>query len=140
MKRFFKAAIILTVAALALTAAAGCSSSSTTSANGKTFTITNTNITAKVGDQFTIQLESNATTGFQWGIAGSLNSAVVKKVSNKYVTGAAKTSSAVGVGGVEKWVFKCVGSGTATVVMIYSQPFDKTAKPAQTLTFTITVQ
>ncbi|MHB8896224.1 MAG: protease inhibitor I42 family protein [Candidatus Geothermincolia bacterium] len=45
-----------------------------------------------------------------------------------------------GVGGVEKWTFKAVGKGTGTIVMIYRQPFDKTAKPAKTVTFTINVQ
>jgi predicted secreted protein len=142
MKRFSAVAIVLMVAALTLTAVAGCGSSTSTSANGKTFTVDTTNITAKVGDQFTIQLTSNQTTGFQWGLSGSLNPAVVKMVRNTYVAGAASSpnSSAVGVGGLEKWVFKCVGKGTATIVLIYSQPFDKTAKPAQTETFTLTVQ
>ena len=138
MKKYAAAAVILLAAACALTAVAGCGSSGT-SANGKTFTVTNTKISAKVGDMFIIQLKSNATTGFQWGIVGSLNPAVVKKVSNTYVAGANPKGMA-GVGGVENWKFKAVGAGTATLVMTYKQPLDKAAKPAETATFTVTVK
>lgn len=138
MKKYASATVIVLAAALALSALAGCVSSGT-SANGKTYTITNTKISAKVGDVFVIQLESNATTGFQWGIAGSLNPAVVKKVSSKYVVGA-NPKGLAGVGGVEKWTFKAVGAGTATLAMTYTQPFDKAAKPASAATFTITVK
>ena len=138
MKKYAVTGVVVLAAALALSALAGCGSSGA-SANGKTYTITNTKISAKVGDVFVIQLASNATTGFQWGIAGSLNPAVVTKVSQKYVAGANPKGMA-GVGGVEKWTFKAVGAGTATIAMTYTQPFDKTAKPAQTATFTITVK
>jgi predicted secreted protein len=138
MKKYATASVIVLAAALALSALAGCGSSGT-SANGKTYTITNTKISAKVGDVFIIQLESNATTGFQWGIAASLNPAVVKKVSSSYVAGA-NPKNLVGAGGVEKWKFKAVGAGTATLGMTYTQPFDKAAKPASAATFTITVK
>ena len=138
MKRFSVTAVILLAAALMLSALAGCGSSGT-SANGKTFTISDVNISAKVGDTFTIQLESNATTGFQWSTSGSLNPKVVKKVRSTYVAGA-NPGGMTGVGGIEKWVFTAVGAGTGTILMIYSQPFDKTAKPAQTVTFTVNVQ
>ncbi len=136
MKRLSVVAVILLAAALTLTAAAGCGSSGTSS-NGKTFTINDTNITAKVGDQFTIELDSNQTTGFQWGISGSLNPKIVKKISSTYIAGA-NPSGAAGVGGKEKWKFQVMGAGTGTIVMIYSQRFDKTAPPAKTVTFTVT--
>ena len=137
MKKYVTATVIVLAAVLALSALAGCGSGS--SANGKTYTITNNKISAKVGDVFVIQLESNATTGFQRGIAGSLNPAVVKKVSSTYVAGA-NPKGLAGVGGVEKWTFKAVGAGTATLAMTYTQTFNKGAKPAQTATFTITVK
>jgi inhibitor of cysteine peptidase len=138
MKRLWLLSAALLAPVLVVTLMAGCGSSGT-SANGKTYTITNTKISAKVGDQFTIQLTSNATTGYQWGISGSLNSAVVKKVSSTYVA-SPNPKGMTGVGGVEKWKFQAVGKGTGTIVLVYRQPFDKTAKPAQTATFTITVQ
>ena len=138
MKKYATASVIVLAAALALTALAGCGSSGT-SANGKTFTVTNTRISARVGDVFVIQLKSNATTGFQWGIAGTLNPSVLKKVSSTYVA-VANPKGLAGVGGVENWKFKAVGAGTATLVMTYKQPFDKAAKPAETATFTVTVK
>jgi len=137
MKKYATASVVLLAAALVLSALAGCGSG--TSANGKTYTIKNTKINAKVGDVFVIQLESNVTTGYQWGIAGTLNPAVVKKVSSKYVVGA-NPKGLAGVGGVEKWTFKAVGAGTATLAMTYTQPFAKPPTPANAVTFTITVQ
>lgn len=138
MRRSSVMAAVMLAGVLAVSAVAGCGGSGT-SANGKTFKITDTSIEAKVGDQFIIELESNATTGFQWGISGSLNPTVVTKVRSIYVPGP-NAKKMVGAGGVERWTFKAVGKGTGKIAMIYSQPFDKTAKPAKTVTFNVNVQ
>ncbi len=135
MKRLIFAAAATLSVVLAVSAA-GCGGGM--SADGKTFTITKTKIDAKVNDRFVIELESNATTGFQWGISGSLNPSVIKKVRSTYVAGE-NPDNKMGVGGVERWTFEAVGKGTGTIVMIYRQPFDKEAKPARTVTFTVTV-
>jgi inhibitor of cysteine peptidase len=105
----------------------------------KTYTTSNTNITANVGEQFVIKLASNKTTGFQWSITGSLDTAVVKKVKSAYIAGKS-TNNEVGVGGVEQWTFEAVGAGTTKIVMVYSRPFEKGVQPAQTVTFNVTVQ
>jgi predicted secreted protein len=138
MKRLWITSAALLAAVLTVGFVAGCGSSGT-SANGKTYKITNTKIDAKVGDQFIIELESNATTGYQWGLSGSLNSSVLKKVSSTYVAGP-NPKGMTGVGGVERWKFEAVGKGTGTIVLIYKQQFDKASKPAKTATFTVTVQ
>ena len=143
MKKVFAAAAIALAAASGLAALAGCgggtSANGGASTNGKTYTISSTNINASAGDEFIIQLESNQTTGFQWGVAGSLDPSVVKKVSSKYVP-APNPSGKMGAGGKELWTFKAVKAGTATIAMTYTQPFDKAARPAQTATFTVTVK
>jgi len=139
MKKYGAIGGITLAAALTLSALAGCGSTSASSANGKTFIITNKSIDAKVSDKFIIQLESNATTGFQWGLSGSLNPSVVEKVSSTYVSDP-NPKGLMGAGGVEKWTFKAVGKGTGTIALVYSQPWDKTAKPAKSATFTINVQ
>ena len=138
MKKVFAAAAIVLAAASGLAALAGCGGSGT-SANGKTYTISNTSINASAGDEFIIELESNQTTGFQWGLAGSLDPSVVKKVSSKYVP-APNPGGKMGAGGKELWTFKAVRNGTATISMTYTQPFDKGARPAETATFTVTVK
>lgn len=137
MRRSVVMAAVVLSTVLAVSAA-GCGSSGT-SANGKTFSIEDTDIQAKVGDQFVIELESNATTGFQWGISGSLNPSVVSKVRSTYVAGP-NAQKMVGAGGVERWTFKALGKGTAKIAMIYTQPWEKTTKPAKSVTFNVTVQ
>lgn len=137
MKKVFAAVAIVLAAASGLAALAGCGGG--TSANGKTYTISSTNINASAGDEFIVQLESNQTTGFQWGVAGSLDPSVVKKVSSEYVP-AANPSGKMGAGGKELWTFKAVKAGTATIAMTYTQPFDKGASPAEAATFTVTVK
>ena len=136
MKKVFAAAIVL-AAVSGLAALAGCCGG--TSANGKTYTISSKSINASAGDEFIVELESNQTTGFQWGIAGSLDPSVLKKVSSKYVP-SANPSGQMGAGGKELWAFKAVRAGTTTIAMTYTQPFDKAASPAETATFTVTVK
>ena len=137
MKKVFAAVAIVLAALSGLAALAGCGGG--TSANGKTYTISSPNINASAGDEFIIQLDSNQTTGFQWGVAGSLDPSVVKKVSSKYVPDA-NPSGKMGAGGKELWTFKAVKAGTATIAMTYTQPFDKGATPAETATFKVTVK
>ncbi len=138
MKRGTILTAAVTVAVTGLLALVGCGGGGT-SANGKTFGVKDSDIQAKVGDRFVIELESNATTGFQWGISGSLDPSVVTKVSSTYVAGP-NAQKQVGAGGVERWTFKAVGKGTAKIVMTYAQPWEKTARPARTATFNLTVR
>lgn len=130
MKRL---SVVLVVAlVVGVVALPGCGS------GGKTYTEKDTNITAKVGSQFVIELQSNQTAGYQWGVSGSFDSTVVKKISSKYVPGK-NSQKQVGVGGVENWTFEAAGKGSTKIVMVYMQPFDKQAAPAQTVTFDVTV-
>jgi predicted secreted protein len=132
MKRM--SVVVFLAVAVCVVVLAGCGGSGT-----KIYTRSDTNITAKVGAKFVIKLESNQTTGFQWGITGSLNSSVVKKVSSKYIAGKSAKGE-VGVGGTEEWTFQAMGTGTAKFVMVYAQPFNKQVKPAETVVFNVTVQ
>ena len=132
MKRF--SAAVLVFLALCSAALAGCGSS-----GPKTYSKNDTNITVKAGDTFIIRLESNQTTGFQWGVAKPLNTSVIKKVGSKYVVSSNQNQKA-GVGGVEQWTFDATGKGNTKIEMIYRQPFEETPKPpAEAVTFDVTV-
>lgn len=124
--------VIVVLSLVVSLAAIGCGGGT------KTYTQSDTNITASAGDQFVIQLESNPTTGFQWGISGSLNPTVVKKIGSKYVPGK-NARTQVGAGGVENWTFHGMAKGTTKIVMTYARPFEKGTAPAQTVTFNVTV-
>lgn len=138
MKRGLVVLATLLSAAMAVSAVAGCGSGSATSADGKTFTVKDTDIRAVTGDEFIIELESNVTTGYEWGISGSLNSSVVKKVRSTYVADP-NAEERVGAGGVERWTFEAVGKGTATIRMVYARSWEQEAEPANTADFTVDV-
>jgi len=130
MKRLLvPGAVVLAACALL---AAGCGGGT------KTFGISDTNITVKTGEQFIIQLESNRTTGFQWGITKTLDPAIVKKIKTTYTVKGGK--KLVGAGGTEQWTFQAVGPGSTKIVMGYSRPFERGKTAARVATFNVTVQ
>lgn len=137
--------IVGLVIAVALLAgfAVGCGTTSekttpttTPKSTVKTYTAADKNITAKVGESFVIELEANPTTGYTWSITGPLSPAI-EKVSNVYVP--AKTDpNVVGSGGMEKWTFKAVSAGDATIQMEYLQAGSN--QNGGTATFNVTVK
>ena len=145
MKKYVGIAVALMATLLVIAAMAGCGNSYTTPTSKTTptkkttvkiYTQSTTNITAKVGDTFIIQLKSNATTGYRWQITGPLSPAVVK-VANVYVPN--KTSSnTVGSGGLENWTFKAVSAGQALIQMEYLQAGSNTN--GGTANFNVTVK
>lgn len=126
------------ICALALAVAvalSGCGSSGSTSKSQGT----SSTMDVKAGQDFTISLQSNPTTGFQWQIAEPLNTKVVKKVSSVYQPSQSGTNK-VGAGGVEIWTFKAAGKGQDDIKMQYVRPNDKGAKPTEERVFSVTVQ
>jgi inhibitor of cysteine peptidase len=131
MKRITFVLCLAAVACL-VAAMAGCGSGT------RVYTRDQTSITASVGEQFIIELQSNATTGYQWSLAKPLDTAVIKKVGSRYIP-PGSSGGTVGAGGVEQWTFQGVGKGTTTIVMGYSRPFEKGTPPTQTVTFDVTI-
>jgi inhibitor of cysteine peptidase len=103
----------------------------------KTYTEQDTSIKAKVGSQFVIELQSNRTTGYQWGLSGTPDPAVVKKISSKYVQ-PENAQQRLGAGGIEQWTFEATGKGSTKIEMAYTRSFEQQAPP-QTVTFDVTV-
>lgn len=89
------------------------------------------------GNQFTIVLPSNQTTGYSWRMASQLNNNVVRQLGNRYVE---PSEGMIGRGGTELWTFKAVGKGTQTISMEYVRPWEQNAQPAKKRTFSVTVQ
>jgi inhibitor of cysteine peptidase len=122
---------------VAVTALAGCGSSG----NKKTSQGTTSQMEVTKGQDFTISLQANPTTGYAWELAEPLNEKVVKKVKSVYQPSATTTETdKVGSGGVEIWTFNAVGKGKDDIKMQYVRPSDKGAKPAEERTFSVTVK
>jgi inhibitor of cysteine peptidase len=96
-----------------------------------------TTIEAKAGQQFTISLKGNATTGFTWQMAKGTNSAVVTKVKDVYT--AENSGGMSGVGGTHVWTFKAIKAGTTKIKLLYQRTWEKSTPPANTLEYTIKV-
>jgi inhibitor of cysteine peptidase len=136
----FKTAAGLLVAAGAMVAVvavalAGCGGGA--SKSGKT----ESSMKVRAGQDFTISIKSNPTTGYQWELAGPLDEKVVEKVSSEYkpdVPGG--SSQPIGGGGVEVWTFRAVGKGGTDIRMKYVRPWERDATPAEERVFEVTVE
>lgn len=89
------------------------------------------------GKECTITLPSNPTTGYQWKLGNKPNSKVVSDVVSEYN---APAEPIPGRGGTETWTFMAAGKGTTAIVLKYIRPWERTAKPARTQVFNVTVQ
>lgn len=88
-------------------------------------------ITVTAGSSFEVSLEANATTGYQWQLAGKLNDKLVKFLGREYklpLQGVLR----VGQGGIEVWHFKALKAGKTTLTFNYLRPWEKGVKPVKT--------
>jgi inhibitor of cysteine peptidase len=102
----------------------------------KNYTSTDTEITASVGEQFTITLTSNRTTGYSWsaGMIADNSQVVVTGVEYKV-----PSDAKIGQGGEEVWHFKAVATGSVKIKMYYARPWEND-KPAQEITYSVSVK
>jgi inhibitor of cysteine peptidase len=71
-----------------------------------------------VGHEFTIELESNPTTGYRWH---PVFDDLLELISNHFT----QTSKLIGAGGVECFNFKAIKPGRTTIKMLYNRPGQK---------------
>ena len=89
------------------------------------------------GKTFTIALDANATTGYNWSQTIG-DKTVVTFVGNEYVA-EVRDPQVAGGGGTDTFTFKAVGKGTTTITLTYARPWES-VPPAQTRTITVTVK
>lgn len=92
------------------------------------------NVTA--GEQFSVTLASNPTTGYKWDLAKPLDEKVVKFVANEYVR---PTPQLIGAGGNEVWTFKAAGEGKTGIALKYIRPWETNVAPVRTTNFVVVV-
>jgi inhibitor of cysteine peptidase len=98
--------------------------------------------TVKVGEEFTITLCSNQTTGFAWTETAQISDqTVVKQTSHQYLApGEADEPLLTGAAGKEVWTFQALKSGTSTISMEYSRPWEGGEKGEWTFSLDATVK
>jgi predicted secreted protein len=93
-------------------------------------------ITVAAGEDFFIALASNASTGYSWG--QTLPSDLIVAYEGNVRQPAAQAMP--GAPGQQIFIYHANRTGTATIVLTYTRPFEPDAPPAKTLTYTVTVQ
>ncbi|MDR1790234.1 MAG: protease inhibitor I42 family protein [Propionibacteriaceae bacterium] len=95
-----------------------------------------TDVTAKVGESFSLNLAENQTTGYSWATTIS-DESVVKLSDDQYVTDE-NPDGKVGVGGTRTLTFTALAAGTATITLSYERSFEADSA-TETRTLTVTV-
>ncbi len=91
---------------------------------------------AVVGEELTVTLGSNPTTGFWWEYAEISDESVIKQVSHKFV---GPETDVPGTPGQEVWTFEALKKGTVTTFLEYSRPW-KEDVDHWTVTITTTIK
>lgn len=89
------------------------------------------------GEQLTITLDANPTTGFQWQLAAPLDEKVLTLVGTAYQRA---DPARIGTGGTDVWTFKAVGKGNAAIVLEYRRPWEKDMPAAERKTYSVVVR
>lgn len=88
------------------------------------------------GRQFTIALDANRSTGFQWELAKPLDTDVVTHAGTTYEQ---EPDASLGAGGKEVWTFDAVAPGWAKIELVYRRPWEEMA-PARIAVYSVDVQ
>lgn len=105
-------------------------------------------VTANLGTQFALLLESNPTTGYSWQLAEPLDESMVILVSKEYEQSKEKSGSEsggegetmVGVGGEDVWTFRAVGEGETEISLKYVRPWEPASPEDETITVTVNIE
>jgi predicted secreted protein len=92
-----------------------------------------------VGDLLKVTLCSNQTTGFQWPETANISvTTVLEQVSHEYIPPQGDQSQ-TGAAGREVWTFRALETGSTTVYMEYSRPWEGGEKGVWTFELTANV-
>jgi inhibitor of cysteine peptidase len=83
------------------------------------YTGQNDEITARVGEEFTVALESNPTTGYGW--EAHYDSAILQLIDRWF----SPSGPGIGSGGIERFRFKCLAVGESRLRLMYKRPWEK---------------
>ena len=91
-----------------------------------------------VGEELTVTLGSNPTTGFQWQENATIgDEGIVEQTDHRFV---ASDSNAPGSPGQDVWTFKALKKGTTIISMECSRPWEERSLDNWTITITANVK
>jgi len=104
---------------------------------GEAYTDPSRPIDVQKGQQFTIVLDSNRTTGYRWEPAFNTDSGILELVGSKYEV---SDTQKIGAGGREIWFFNAKSTGAIKISFKYARPWESQVEPAKTTSFEIIVR
>ena len=94
-------------------------------------------INATAGKDFVITLDANATTGYEWQLANSIDNNLIEFVGSEYIP---NKTDLVGSGGRSVWTFKAVQTGKTQISFKYIRSWEKDVPPAKETTYSVNIQ
>jgi len=104
---------------------------------GDIYTNPEKTIRCDVGTVFSIVLDSNPSTGYNWRLARLSNGELLKVVNTEYRDSKTKLT---GAAGYEIWSFKALSVGQGLIVFEYARPWETNKTPIKSVTFIVNVQ
>ena len=92
---------------------------------------------ARTGEEFTIILSANPTTGYQWQLAKPLNTNMIQFVNSEYFP---DKTGRIGAGVKQVWRFKAGNAGRVDITFKYVRPWEKNISPASEKKFVIVIK
>lgn len=93
-------------------------------------------IKTSINKNFTIKLNSNPTTGYQWQLIKPLDAKSLKLVSSNFIP---PKTTRVGAGGVEVWTFKALRNGKTSLTFGYLRSWEKGIAPMNIASFEVEI-
>ena len=125
-KKIFLSMLIL----FSLSACSGGTQTLTAEDSGKSVQI-------KTGETFTITLESNPTTGYQWTVL-DVDEKILSQVGDAEYQ--SKGTVMPGSGGEETFTFKALASGKTELLLGYERPWEEDVDPVESFIITVIVE
>jgi len=98
-------------------------------------------IEVSAGDSLKLTLCSNPTTGFKWAETAQISDqTVLKQTSHEFISPESTPPPPPGTPGQEVWTFEALKSGTSTVSLEYSRPWEGGEKGEWTFELNVTVK
>lgn len=94
-------------------------------------------LTVKSGAFFTIELESNPSTGYTWSY-DITNKDSVQFIKDEYIP--PQDANALSVSGLHRFVFRAMSDGMTSIKMKYEKAYAESKEPVQFRDFNITVR
>ena len=94
-------------------------------------------IEVQAGQNFTIVLRTNLTTGYKWQFAKPLDESIVQLISSEYL---ANKTKLVGVGGKQVWIFKAIKAGQTDISFKYVRHWEKNTPPQNEESYLIIIK